>query len=188
MRSDNADFRTLPWVALFLASCPASVSEKSESLVFNHTGYREVPKLLSVVIILCIESPKLYVRKECVDMGLAWFFLPPSSTLLSAVESDFFWRCMFRFFTRILWKSYVTCNSMNRISANIFLWLNLLRLFWCLLVHYFIKLFYFKEPFLMWLLCSWTLSIILSLSKNRPVFFSKHCVSETGLYRLGPTE
>jgi hypothetical protein len=31
-----------------------------------------------------------------------------------------------------------------------------------------------------WLLCSWTLSIVLSLSKKSPVFSSKHYVSETG--------
>jgi sporulation-control protein spo0M len=30
------------------------------------------------------------------------------------------------------------------------------------------------------ILCFWTLSIVLSLSKNRPVYFSKHKVSETG--------
>lgn len=133
MRSDNADFRTLPWVTLFLAACPASVSEKSESLVFNHSGYREVSRQLSVAIILCTESPKVYVRKDCVDMGLPWFFLPPSSTLLLVAESDFFWRCKFRFFARTLWKSHViTCNSKNWISANIFLWLTLLWLcvFW----------------------------------------------------------
>jgi hypothetical protein len=29
------------------------------------------------------------------------------------------------------------------------------------------------------ILCFWTLSIFLSLSKNRPVYFSKHNVSET---------
>jgi hypothetical protein len=33
---------------------------------------------------------------------------------------------------------------------------------------------------IIWLICSWTLSIVLSLSKNRPVFSSKHYVSETG--------
>jgi hypothetical protein len=90
MRSDKAVLRTLPWATLFLAACPASVSEKSESLVFNHTGYSEAPKLLSVAIILCTESRKVYVRKDCVDMGLSWFCLPASSMLLSLVESDFF--------------------------------------------------------------------------------------------------
>jgi hypothetical protein len=30
------------------------------------------------------------------------------------------------------------------------------------------------------ILCFWTISIVLSLSKSRPVYFSKHNVSETG--------
>jgi hypothetical protein len=30
------------------------------------------------------------------------------------------------------------------------------------------------------ILCFWTLSIVLSLFKNYPVYFSKHSVSETG--------
>jgi hypothetical protein len=30
------------------------------------------------------------------------------------------------------------------------------------------------------ILCFWTLSIVLSLFRNRPVYFSKHNVSETG--------
>jgi hypothetical protein len=41
------------------------------------------------------------------------------------------------------------------------------------------------------LLCFWTLSIVLSLSKNRPVYFSKHNVSETGFFlrlQVKPTQ
>jgi hypothetical protein len=42
-------------------------------------------------------------------------------------------------------------------------------------------LFGLKTTQLVQLLCFWTLSIILSLSKkHRPVYFSKHNVSETG--------
>ena len=37
-RSDNADFRTLLCIILVSAACPASTSEKSESLVFSQTG------------------------------------------------------------------------------------------------------------------------------------------------------
>jgi hypothetical protein len=43
------------------------------------------------------------------------------------------------------------------------------------------------------ILCLWTLSIVLSLSKNHPIYFSKHNVLETGFclssgksYSVGP--
>jgi hypothetical protein len=41
------------------------------------------------------------------------------------------------------------------------------------------------------ILCVWTLSIVLSLSKNRPVYFSKQNVSDTGFYlrlQVKPTQ
>jgi hypothetical protein len=41
------------------------------------------------------------------------------------------------------------------------------------------------------ILCFWTLPTILSLSKNGPVYFSKHNVSETGFclrLQVKPTE
>jgi hypothetical protein len=34
---------------------------------------------------------------------------------------------------------------------------------------------------LLQVLCFWTFFIVLSLSKNRPVYFSKHNVSDTGI-------
>jgi hypothetical protein len=37
-----------------------------------------------------------------------------------------------------------------------------------------------KLVYIVEILCLWTLSIVLSLSKNCPVYFSKHNVSETG--------
>jgi hypothetical protein len=123
--------------------------------------------------------------------GLPFTFLIPiqKSILYSAI--DFQQTCHI-FSSRIVWQVPLTDTLSHLLTffcpsakTNVASLLERSKFYYVpLLVHYpsiLLVLRYQEEKHvIVQILCFWTLSIVLSLSKNRPVYFSKHNVSETG--------